>query len=133
MKFPKRTATVVIIAAAAMSTMFVSSAHAGEGTHVGACGRSVLLTKASAGQYQLQLLSTQGVITGGFYEVETDGFGALPQPGVVNASGKSIGWNSGWITIFDRGINPSIATVVGEANTAGGPCTYSIVAPWNDK
>jgi hypothetical protein len=93
------------------------------------CGTAQLTVNANTHRFLIALKSTKGIITGGFYSINTDGIGNIIQTGFISSQNSTTSRTLG--TILVPGLNIHAALASGVVITSQTTCTFIITAPWN--
>jgi hypothetical protein len=93
------------------------------------CGTAQLTVNANTHRYLIALSSIKGIITGGFYSINTDGVGNIIQTGFISAQNSTTSRTLGQIAV--PGLNVHAAVASGIVITSQTTCTFIIAAPWN--
>lgn len=93
------------------------------------CGTAQLTVNANTHRFLIALKSTKGIITGGFYSINTDGIGNIIQTGFISSQNSTTSRTLG--TILIPGFNIHGALASGVVITSQTTCTFIITAPWN--
>jgi hypothetical protein len=120
---------VVLTGLAALGA--ASPAGAGTGEDAGDCGEVLLVVDSSTHNFSIYLTSFDGDISGGWYQLHTDGIGNFTQwggSGAFQLNGTEASIHG---VVSQPGLNPHSATMWGVANTIEGPCEIGpVIADW---
>jgi len=116
---------------AALPAVRMTSVSAPNGTGVPItldCGTAQLTVNGNTHRFLISLKSTRGIITGGFYSINTDGFGNVIQTGFISSQNSVTSRTLG--TILVPGLNIHAALASGVVITSQTTCSFIITAPW---
>jgi hypothetical protein len=94
----------------------------------GDCGTAQLIVNGGNARYAIKLYSTNGIITGGFYSINTDGIANVIQTGFISSQNSVASNTVGTILVPGIWIHAAIAS--GVVITSRTTCTFYIAAPW---